>query len=450
MSYSYYNHSDGRSTGYRTGGPRGPLSPYRTRANVVSLPPDRSLMDGLHGEAIRTLSKPQVDPSTEIAVRPENVKYIGSYNWVEEASPTIIVPGSPAEWRDRPFPYRVPFDTDFRFVDQNGYRMGQASCLLPLFRAVDVVAEENADTSLDWSSIDIITDRNGLRKLMRWLQYSEGAVGTGLKEFRIDLQLAGRKTVLMSRWEKRTRENADPPRSGCGSNFEKESTRPATGCERSTGHHRIVQYDMGGLKMIVRCEVDACIPEPSSVGTRTRATFPQSNPRATSSNVDDLTDMLSSLNVTRSTSTSATSTITKSTDITVIHAGVQRPQSSIVELTTRSVRTIDDFDWTEQYPQLLLAHVPHVFLAVHERGNFERIKKHELGAAEFRNVENNARLQRAFRQLVGVLRTVQNLAKEHGRRGRLSLVCRDGRLEVFERTTDQGAIPDSELERFGV
>ena len=120
--------------------------------------------------------------------------------------------------------------------------MGEASSLLPLFRAVDVVAEENADTSLDWGSIDIITDRNGLRKLMRWLQYPGGSGGEGPREFRIDLQLAGRKTVLMSRWEKRTREDPVKPRSGCGINFEKESTKTAKGCEKSTGHHRIIQY----------------------------------------------------------------------------------------------------------------------------------------------------------------------------------------------------------------
>ena len=120
--------------------------------------------------------------------------------------------------------------------------MGGGSCLLPLFRAVDVVAEENADTSLEWGSVDIITDRNGLRKLLRWLQYSPGAEKEPLKEFRIDLQLGGKKTLLMNRWEKRTRENAEPPRSGCGMNFERESTTPMKGCDRSTGHHRIVQY----------------------------------------------------------------------------------------------------------------------------------------------------------------------------------------------------------------
>ena len=212
---------------------------------------------------------------------------------------------------------------------------------------------------------------------------------------------------------------------------------------------------MGGLNMIVRCEVDACIPEPTSQSaastTRTSART-ATGISSTSSNVDDLSDMLSGLNVSQGTSTAAStaSPATQSADISVIHAGIQRPQSSMVELTTRSARYIDQFDWAEQYPQLLLTSIPHLFLAMHERGVFQGIKKHELGTEEFRRIENDSKIQKGFRQLVAVLQTLQSLVKEHGARGRLSLVCRDGRLEVFERTSDQGAVLESDLERFGV
>ena len=146
-------------------------------------------------------------------------------------------------------------------VDQNGFRMStsHASTLLPLLRAADVVAEDAADTSVDWPAVDVVTDRNNLRKLLRWIQHpwsdaprAGGRAGSSnagtlpgvdpLKDFRIDIQLGGRNTLLLHRWEKRTRELAEPPRSGCGINFERESTRPAKGCDRSTGHHRIVTY----------------------------------------------------------------------------------------------------------------------------------------------------------------------------------------------------------------
>ncbi|KAI0738902.1 hypothetical protein C8Q80DRAFT_1112906 [Daedaleopsis nitida] len=457
---SYYSGSGsystrGRGSSYRGRG--GGYSSYRPPTHV-SLPPDRDLMEGLRPTAVHTLSKPTAGASASAgaaAVKPQNVEYIGSYSWVDEAQPTIIVPGSPREWLERAFPYRVAFDTGVRFVDQNGYRMGaRASCLLPLLRAADVVAEENADTSMDWAAVDVVTDRNGLRKLMRWLQHDRTTSEEPLKEFRIDLQLGGRKTVLMHRWEKRTRENAEPPRTGCGFNFERESTRPAAGCERGTGHHRIVRYDFGGLKMVVRFEVDACIPQPRAGGAPTSPTRTQpASPRkstATSANVDSLTDLLANLGVS-SQSNAATSSTESASDITVIRAGSQVPQRALVELTTRSAKYVDAFDWKEQYPQLLLSGTPHLFLAVHDRGMFERIKKHELGTAELRRtVESSPQTQGAFRRLGEALRAIQRLVVEHGPRTRLSLVCRDGALEVFVRTGTEGGLPESELERFGV
>jgi len=89
----------------------------------------------------------------------------------------------------------------------------------------------------DWPKIDFVTDRNGLRKLLRWIGRPHP------KEFRIDTQLAGEHTVLFNRWEKRTRETlGNTGYSTYGFSFEKESTESAPGCEDSTGYHRIVKY----------------------------------------------------------------------------------------------------------------------------------------------------------------------------------------------------------------
>lgn len=110
--------------------------------------------------------------------------------------------------------------------------------MLPLFRAVDVVAEDLATDPIDWASVDFVTDRNGLRKLLRWIADKDGSA----KEFRIDMELVGDRTVLFNRWEKRTREEADVTRRTYGFNFERESTNIVPGCENSTGHHRIVKF----------------------------------------------------------------------------------------------------------------------------------------------------------------------------------------------------------------
>ena len=137
-------------------------------------------------------------------------------------------------WQNRAAPYTIPPDTGVYFSDQNGYRMPKAT-LLPLIMAVNKQAEMYKRTPFDWSSVDIVTDRNGLRKLTRW-----AVGGEEVREFRIDLQLAGENTLLMNRWEKRNREIFSGRTYGFS--FEKASTIPAPACKDSTGHHRIITY----------------------------------------------------------------------------------------------------------------------------------------------------------------------------------------------------------------
>ncbi|EEB91657.1 hypothetical protein MPER_09952 [Moniliophthora perniciosa FA553] len=207
----------------------------------------------------------------------ENVQYVGSYNWIEETGATIIVPGSPPQWIEKPTPYDVPADRGEVFIDQNGFRVPSAT-LLPLMVAVDQHAEDESKP-FNWSSIDIVTDRNGLRKLLRWIRG-----GTDVRDFRIDLQLAG-KTVLFNRWEKQTKEQM--PGYTYGFNFEKVNTKQRGDCERSTGHHRIVKYDFGGIKMVVRFEVDACLQKPSADHQKFKHL-----PYSSSSSADDALDSI--------------------------------------------------------------------------------------------------------------------------------------------------------------
>ena len=104
---------------------------------------------------------------------------------------------------------------------------------------MDALAADNTDASdLEWSELDFVTDRNNLRKLLRWLKGVPD--GEELKDFRIDMQLAGKKTVLLNRWEKRTRETM--PGNTFGFGFEKAATNAVNGCAGSTGHHRIIKY----------------------------------------------------------------------------------------------------------------------------------------------------------------------------------------------------------------
>lgn len=138
--------------------------------------------------------------------------------------------------------------------------------------------------------------------------------------------------------------------------------------------------------------------------------------------------------------------------VTVVHGGIQIPQSSIIEITTRSVNGLQNHKWEETYTQLFLSQTPNHFLAIHQHGTFERVTKRVLNSPEFADIAHREHMQRQLRLLVRLLHEIQRLTREHGRRGRLSLVGRKGRLELYGRSSenDTGCLPDSELARFGI
>jgi hypothetical protein len=79
----------------------------------------------------------------------------------------------------------------------------------------------------------------------------------GQDSFRIDLHSVY-NTLIMQRCERSAKEIIHgSARSGHGHNFERVFTKPAVGLEDSTSHHRILRYDIRGLDIAVRSEVDA-------------------------------------------------------------------------------------------------------------------------------------------------------------------------------------------------
>ncbi|CCL99524.1 uncharacterized protein FIBRA_01542 [Fibroporia radiculosa] len=399
-------------------------------ASAQPIPPDRELAEGLLSPSIKVFEKPEDLKGKDIVI--QDLKYLGSYNWVDVTTKaTMIVPGSPPFWRNRPLPYSVPRDSGIRIVDQASNWF--PSCpLFPLLRAVDIVAEDNGDT-VDWSSVDFITDRNNLRKLLRWILDTDGTA----REFRIDTQLVGKRTVLFNIWHKNTKERTDPTIWTYGYNFEHESTVRAAGCEIGIEHDRIVRYNFDGLTLVVRFEVDACLVPTSEL--------PQSSTSSVSA--ETLSLMMSSLNVSGSANRTVSIDSNASTsDLDIIRAGSQVPQDSLVEMTTRSKNYLSQFNWTDAYPQLSLSATPHHFLAVHNRGLFQSIRKRKLGDDEMMNID--ARAQPGFRRLRDLLGTIQELVIEHGRLGRLSLVHKGGILQVFERADRGSCLPEPMMGRF--
>ncbi|TFY73683.1 hypothetical protein EWM64_g10329 [Hericium alpestre] len=206
------------------------------------------------------------------------------------------------------------------------------------------------------------------------------------RDFWIDLELAGKRTVLL-----------DTPKAymcyrgvdrGYGLSFENGTTTPAPGCEGGIDHYRIVKNDLFGLNVVVRFEVDACI-------------FPSDM------ELDSMTDPLDMLDVDSHTAASE--------DIRIIRAGFEVPQHSLIEL--KAIRSSRHIDFAAVFPQLYFSQIPLLYVGIHDNGTFCEVQIKNTLDVKMRRKNMEVHL----RNLGQALKMIQELAIAHGTETHLSL-----------------------------
>lgn len=315
-----------------------------------------------------------------------------------------------------------------------------------------------------FASIDLVSDRNSLRKLLRWVRGRE--MDPTVKDFRFDVELIG-TTMLFTRHETKTVEFANR---GYGLGFEKAvTTQSRVGGLKcaSTGHNRIVRYvsrpsptaraltrslqNLEGLELLVRFELDACLPEERKAAKST-----------------DLTELLARLDrVGVSSTTPATHnpekakneaqapvTLAASTQrvlaehVDVVASGTLVEQSRTVELTTCSKKFIKTFSWAENYPQLFLSQTANHYLGLHDFGKFSSIEKRSLASLSAGRIGEEQ--QGDLKRLGKVLHRIYDRVVEEGPGTLLSLVCVKGVLTLRKRTNGKRALPEELTSLFTV
>ncbi|KAH9932817.1 uncharacterized protein BXZ73DRAFT_46720, partial [Epithele typhae] len=529
-------------------------------------PPPRELRGGLVEPAIMEI---QVPEDVEVPDGPhalDDFECVGSYSWrkdLADEKPIIEAPGCPVRWLDHDLPIQVQFDDEIRLYHENGYYMRGGSKLLPLLRALEAFRNDESSTgeevhdlsALDLSEVDIVTDRNNLRKLLRHAMEAQDEVAStplaatendahtplvssnadadanlnpdaplagdrktpdlnqkqidswaARRDFRIDLQLAGDKTLVMHRWAEFDREYVRPPKAGCRANFVRAATAPLEGCERGTNHFRMVKYKFGGLTLLVRYEVDACTsdtvlfrppieistsadpapapgvsPEEQTAATPAEA---QQSVHKSPESSSDITALhqetsaaiaedpkptgkptlaytsfdwseahchdppASSPPPSPASSPAPAMPTAPARDVHVVRAGTLLPQHATLELATRSAKYVDRTTAEDTYLQLFLTQTPAHLVAVHERGVFARVDRQELASDEFAEVAARERVRRGLARFGALLREIWGLAREHGRDHNVSLVCERGKMELLGNTGTEGLASGEELDCF--
>ena len=182
------------------------------------------------------------------------------------------------------------------------------------------------------------------------------------------------------------------------------------------------QQDFGGLKMVVRFEVDACLPLRSSQSHGHPGTEAASLPPSTR-------------------------VVNKPTlhfpHVAVIRAGAHVPQSHLIELKTSSRSRKA---WSKIYPQLFLSQTPHVYYGHHRGGKISEIKKFTLGEPHLEPIDQNAQV--GFKKLKVLLTAIQGIVRRYGTDGRMSLVCQGRELRVYQREDSGSFLPEYALALF--
>lgn len=274
------------------------------------------------------------------------VKHLASYNWIDVPTPTITVPGLPPLWYGVNTSRQLKQDSGLVYVAQNAARHPE-SPMEPLFRALYL---ENPKFEL--SSVDIISDRNNIRKILSFIDPDSTA--HGVKSFTIRME-AVNGTVILHREETLTKEFIGPDTfRGYGHEFEKAYTKNEI--SGSTGHHRIISYRFGGLRFIIRHETDGYV----NTGTPTQCNN-EAQPR------DDLAGLLGSLSISQPKIPSETTT--NGSKLILCNEGHNVPLRSTLEIKTRVHHK--PLLVADVAPQLWISQTPKLVRAYHERGRFK-------------------------------------------------------------------------------
>ncbi|KAG9013885.1 hypothetical protein FRB94_004265 [Tulasnella sp. JGI-2019a] len=341
--------------------------------------------------------------SATAAVKISDVRSVASYSWLNERTPTILVPGAPPVWTNHN-PERAPPDLGWTFIDQNSARMGaNRSPLTPIFAALQDLGKLE-----ELRGLDLVTDRSNLRKLLRW------ATGDPkLRDFRIEVEAAG-DTVLFTRVKKKDM-SLNNGGQGYGNEYKKAATTQPLGSEKATGHHRITGLSLGGIKVLLCFEVDACI----------RITNAEDQ--------DGLTGAIAGFTTTAKRFPGVT--IRRSASRTIV------PQSSTIELRTRVAHRL--VDWESIYSQLYLSQTPYLYLAKHKREHFQPAEKHDLAGPELQGYAEQA--EAGMVKLQDVLLQILECAKKEGEGMGMSLACQDGSLALYRRKKGTGRAVGKEI-----
>ncbi|KAK7746283.1 hypothetical protein SLS53_002242 [Cytospora paraplurivora] len=333
--------------------------------------------------------------------------------------------GAPV-YKEITLPLKVQPDSGIQYVDQNASRLPRYPFEV-VFHAV-----ERLDPTFRFDSIDVLVNRNSLRK------FFDFCMGRTQDSFRVNLFLV-KNTLVIERCVKSPKEYlSSSGGSGFGHNFERATTRLPTGLSDSSAHHRVLGYKLGGLECAVRFEVDASFDDGNSGGT----------PGAGGSKDILQEDVFESLQASLSSLTLSNTVDTRASDVSVsaIFRGPGTPQACVAELKSQS----SPKSRTKAMPQLWFGRTQYLITGYHNGGIFDRVKVDDL-REQLVDWENKEAHQTALRKMAVLLSRLRDAVGMTAGKACVAIYekgTKDSALQVFASTSGKGPLPASVIAKF--
>lgn len=194
---------------------------------------------------------PRLIPTDKDKIKPciTKVEHLSSYNWIESSNPTIAVPGCPPLWSPPKVPQEVIQDSGIIYIAQNVGRLPETP-LEPLFRSLYI-----EKPSYNIRKVDLITDPKAISKL---LSFSNPHLSpNGVLPFTIEIEILGNTAIFSLAEVEPWRFVTAHESTSYHHEFKQAFTK--TQVPGSSGHHRVISYNLGGLKLVVSYETDAYV-----------------------------------------------------------------------------------------------------------------------------------------------------------------------------------------------
>lgn len=353
--------------------------------------PPKTISEGLK-LYLHQIHAREVIPDNRRSISLTNISFPTSYDLGPDK---MVVPSAPPVWIPQELPINLPADT--ASVDPRLSLPG--SVPESILRALDVTSPGFAARDLDF-----IGDRKNLRALFCFFT-------SGIALHRIDLELVGQTLIFHWGW---TAGGYSHRENSYGLSFEDKFTGPySPGILR---HHRVVAYNFGGLRALVKYQVDAYL---STSHSRDPTPLTSVHPWVPST--------------------------TSPTGIQIVKHGEVVPPEDVVEIKT----LIEGFRPTHHrtLTQLWFSQTPTIIAGYHDgRGHFSSIEKinvketGDLDAWEIRNTQTLRKVVRLIEMIKEYMSfspcKKQALVIESSRSGR------NGTIKFYELDSSFMGLPD--------